>query len=174
MYSSQLQKIIKKNIKNNISFSINNYNNTNNPNQSIANANPSNFDEFYSNLNNNESISKLKNRIPLNKSLEMSRNKSPTYPMKKSYIKNLIDDDELRRNNILNTEENYTNNNTNNNHIINFVQNNRSVDFTRNDINRINQLLYSNTNLNNNESNFDSTVSQNLTNGENTIFSSKV
>lgn len=133
LYSSQLQKIIKKNIKNNISFSINNYNNN------IPNNNQNDFEELYRNINQN----KLNNGIRgLNKSLDLSRNKSPIIQLKPSFlIKN----------------ENTGFQNSNNLNGIGLMQNNKSVDFSSNDIQRINNLYFKSENLSNlinNSSNF--------------------
>lgn len=110
LYASNLQKIVQKNIKNKISFSINNYNNNNTNNSN------NDFENFYRNINQNKTPEGI--RI-LNKSIDISRNKSPSYPLKPSYIIKTEDRNNLVLNNPLCKE---------------YIQANKSVDFTNNSI----------------------------------------
>lgn len=124
VYSSQLQKIIKKNIKNNISLSINNYNNH------TTNNNANDFEGLYRNINQNKLNEGIRG---LNKSLDLSRNKSPGVLLKPSFlVKN----------------GNGTCQKPNNPSGIEFITNNKSVDFENYNLEKIKNLNYKNENLN--------------------------
>ncbi len=74
--------------------------------------------------------------------MDLSRNKSPIVPLKPSFLVK---------------SENPVFQNSNNSNGIGFIQNNKSVDFSSNDIQRINNLYFKSENLSNlmnNSSNF--------------------
>jgi len=110
LYSSQFQKIIKKNIKNNISLSINNYNNQ------ISNNNQNDIEGLYMNINQSKFNDGIRG---LNKSLDLSRNKSPGVLLKPPYlIKNV--NGQIKKPDHLNK--------------IRFISNDKSVDFENYDL----------------------------------------
>ncbi len=117
-----MQKIIKKNIKNNISFSINNYNSNNSHSRE--------YDDIYKNINNNP-----KTICMNNKSIDLSRNKSPIFPPKRNYLLKTEIDSDLKNKHVSMKEPS-------------LIENNRSVDFTKKDLNRINNLYHNNENIN--------------------------
>jgi len=123
LYSSQLQKIIQKNIKNKISFSINNYNN-NNTNSEC------NLEDIYKNLNQNRMQYGIQG---LNKSLDLSKNKSASYPLKPSYI--------IKNENPTDQKVNYSN--------FEYNHDNKSVDFENKNIDDFNNFNYKSRNVNN-------------------------
>jgi hypothetical protein len=123
LYSSQLQKIMQKNIKNKISFSINNYNNNNTHSES-------NLEDVYTNLNQNRFHDGIQG---LNKSLDLSRNKSACYPLKPSYI--------IKNENPTDQNVNYSN--------FEYNHNNKSNEYENKNIDDFNNFNYKSRNINN-------------------------
>jgi len=147
-----LQKIIKKNVKNNISFSINNYNNN------TTNNNLNDFEELCKNINQRKINDGIRG---LNKSLDISRNKSPSIPLKPRYIIK---------------SQNPSFQNTNNSIGVGITQNKKSQDLGNGDILSLNNLYYKRKKLNNlmdKTSNFiptDNIIVRNISSKFNSLF----